>query len=141
MSFEWARFLDVADGLRRSVDAEDMDSGLREAAFRTAISRAYYAAFHQARARYGRYWADALPDHRRRTSHMDVIWAYNAKKPYIGDPDAKVAVTEVVKRLGRLKTLREHADYEPEMYQAGRKASEAVADARQIQDALKRLTR
>lgn len=52
MPFDWAKYLEVANFLARSHDALD-----REAAIRSAVSRAYYSAYHQALnfvvARYG----------------------------------------------------------------------------------------
>ena len=44
MSFDWADFLTFAEALR----AEPESPGPKEAALRSAASRAYYAAFHRA---------------------------------------------------------------------------------------------
>jgi uncharacterized protein (UPF0332 family) len=45
MSFPWAKFLDLAHELAQ----EDVTSTYQEGQYRSAISRAYYAAFHKAR--------------------------------------------------------------------------------------------
>ena len=45
MTFQWTRFLELARDLAQQAASADN----REAKYRTAISRAYYAAFHQAR--------------------------------------------------------------------------------------------
>ena len=44
MSWDWADFLDLAQGLY----AKPKELGPEDASYRTAISRAYYAAFHLA---------------------------------------------------------------------------------------------
>lgn len=51
MSFDWLGFLDLAKVLAASpAEASDGDSAQREAALRSATSRAYYAAFHHAKS-------------------------------------------------------------------------------------------
>lgn len=126
MSFEWARLLDYADDLRRAADAEQADADAAEAGWRTAISRAYYAVFHLARERYGQYWIDRHPLHARRTSHHDLIAAYRAKAPYVGDPEARMATNVIAGYLAYLKALRETADYEPRMERPRETASRAT---------------
>lgn len=85
-------FLDVAD---------DLSAGLREADWRSAISRAYYAAFHKAR-KLLRQGGFAVP-HGEQTHAYLWFRLSNA-----GHPDVMRAGT----KLGHLRTARNRADYD-----------------------------
>lgn len=141
MSFDWSHFLDLAERLQLAAERELADSGVAEAELRTAISRAYYSAFHQARSRYSGYWVDSLPEHRKRSSHANVIAAYAAKEPYVGDSEAKRAVGQVVDSLTKLRLLRQAADYASVVPRIKRSAAIAIIDARLIETALTKLVR
>jgi uncharacterized protein (UPF0332 family) len=99
MSFEWSDFLAVADALMIA----DSD-GHREASLRTAISRAYYAAFGVARhgARSVR-----LATRRSAAEHGEVAAFYTK---HYGERWEQVAIV-----LGRLRNRRNAADYEDDL--------------------------
>lgn len=141
MSFEWKTLLTLADHLRSEADSEPDDTDLAEAKWRTSVSRAYYAVFHRARDHYGQYWADSILDKKRGTPHKDVIDAYAAKQPYVGNPAAKHAVGQVVDHLDRLRRMRQAADYRSFVNDPRRLASNAVHRAQIVEDALTKLVR
>ena len=52
MTFEWRHLLDLAEELSKADVREELpeqDGGFRQAALRSAVSRAYYAAYHTVR--------------------------------------------------------------------------------------------
>lgn len=117
--FDWSRFLDVASNLL----AEARD----EAALRSAISRAYYAAYHAAAA-----FVRASGLLQQRHTHQGV---WNA---LVHDPDP--ARTEAGKRGDQLHRRRIMANYRgaaPSDLEAF--ARDAVAEARSLVDAISRL--
>ena len=85
-------FLDVAD---------DLSTGSREADWRSAISRAYYAAFHKAR-RFLRHNGFTVP--RAEQAHA-YLWLRlsNARHPDVDNAGLE---------LGQLRTARNKADYD-----------------------------
>jgi hypothetical protein len=97
MSFDWTQFLDFAKALEGSPDAP----GPREAALRSAISRAYYAAFHYAleRANTEGYAASGTG-----TDHSGVREHFQSHRP--DRRRARIAVD-----LSRLYEHRIRADY------------------------------
>jgi uncharacterized protein (UPF0332 family) len=99
MSFDWSEFLPVADALA----AADWDVD-REASLRTAISRAYYAAFGVARR-----GVRALRSKTRLSAaeHGEVAAFYAAR---YGERGEQVAAT-----LGRLRKRRNSADYDDDV--------------------------
>lgn len=111
MSFDWSRFLDLAEQL--DGPHWGSDSGLLEARSRTAISRAYYALFHLARARLAEIGTGVVVDSRSQSSHARVIAAYSQMAESAHEPFAQEALRHVAFELKRLKSLRELADYEP----------------------------
>jgi uncharacterized protein (UPF0332 family) len=98
MSFEWSDFLAVADAL---LVAEPEVH--REASLRTAISRAYYAAFGVAR-----HGARAVRLTRRSAAEHGEIAAFYAKQ--YGQRGEEVAIV-----LGRLRNRRNAADYDDDL--------------------------
>ncbi len=59
MSFDWKQYLDLARDLSQPTTS---DKGTQEARLRSAVSRAYYAAFCHAR-NYSRNWLKFVPNH------------------------------------------------------------------------------
>lgn len=112
--FDWAEFLMLAERLA--------ERGADEATLRTAISRAYYAAYHRASA-YVR--ANALVPARARLTHQRVWEAF----ALVNDPrHAEVAV-----RGDRLRRLRTSADYHnPFPGDPSKMASAATREARTV---------
>ncbi len=98
MSFHWSEYLDLAQELTR----ESLASPLREAMFRTAISRAYYAAFGQARNRLVIIDGEEIP--RGANTHQHVINTFedsnDSRRRTIGH------------LLHHLRSTRNAADYE-----------------------------
>lgn len=76
-------------------------SGSNEAELRTAVSRAYYAAFHQAQATAEKF--TYKPNPKSKSSHQDLM-NFLAR---FGDPDYKTAADS----LKRARRLRKKADY------------------------------
>ena len=101
MSFDWTQFLGFAKALESSPDAP----GPREAALRSAISRAYYAAFHYAldRAAHEGYVVSGTG-----TDHFGVREHFQMHRP--NRRRARIAVD-----LGRLYDHRIRADYRDRM--------------------------
>ena len=96
MSFNWRDFLTVADAL-----AELTISVNHEALHRSAISRAYYAAFGAARAQAGVLRAST----RRSAAEHGELATFYAKR--FGEAGQQVAVL-----LNRMRTFRNAADYD-----------------------------
>lgn len=99
MSFDWKDFLTLAEGLKGTPNI----FGTPEAAFRSAASRAYYAAF-RAALEFGRaekydYPASA-DDHRRIQEYFRGFTPRHDKR-------AKIST-----QLNRLHDLRRQADYD-----------------------------
>jgi uncharacterized protein (UPF0332 family) len=98
MSYDWVEFLKLAESLESKPDSP----GPREAALRSAASRAYYAAFHQALERATREGfspAYAGDDHKRVQEHF---------RHYT--PPSKTR-KKIAQELDRLLTERHKADY------------------------------
>ena len=81
--------------------ADELSTGSRQADWRTAISRAYYAAFHKARAlmRQGGF---RVPDAEKAHAYL---WLRLSNS---GHPD----VSNAGARLNRLRSMRNWADYD-----------------------------
>jgi uncharacterized protein (UPF0332 family) len=102
MSFDWRSFLDLARKLE--TDYPNVDDGEEDskAAFRTAISRAYYAAFHLTRNHIVLEFAPSLSG---KGMHDELI-NYVAR---LNDIDSRY--TSIAQKLRRLKIHRVEADY------------------------------
>jgi len=104
MSFEWQHFLELAQDLVNShgdgTDG-DADPETREAALRTAVSRAYYAAYHAVREYVS---ATGRGDPPRGDSHT---WVWNQLDPRQRRQEGQM------KREGfKLLKTRKSADYD-----------------------------
>jgi uncharacterized protein (UPF0332 family) len=112
--FEWNDFLELAKDLAARQDDE--------AAARTAISRAYYAAFHAGRdylARVG------IPHDRSRNAHIQVRDVLREESAQIGH------------NLAQLHFWRKRADYDsPRLLDVTEQANTAVTIARQTIEAI-----
>ncbi len=118
--FAWTDFLALAERLARDSD--------NEAAQRTAISRAYYAAYHAA-AIFVRAKGILTIGHTHST-----VW-----RALIADPDPDRAL--VGRRGDDLKRLRTNADYRnPFPGDVGSLGQHAIANARVVIDELDRLS-
>jgi len=119
--FDWLRFLSLAERLATSQDEE---------ALRSAISRAYYAAFHVAYAYV--LTANRYPG-RKRLRHEEV-WGAFVDTPVFAEISIDV-------RGIRLMQRRHSADYAAHFPERlPEKANEAIRDARAIIDAVGRLS-
>jgi uncharacterized protein (UPF0332 family) len=116
MSFDWRAYLTLAETL---VSA-DLAAG-REACLRSAMSRAYYAAFatarSQSRERHGGIVRQSAAEHGE-------VAAFFEKH---GDAGSVIAV-----HLTRLRLLRNRADYDDEIGDPDATAEEAIARAREV---------
>jgi len=98
MSYDWSEFLVLAQSLQSNPDCP----GPREAALRSAASRAYYAAFHRAvefAVKEGYYPSNSGDDHKSVQAHF---------RDY--KPKAEKR-TKVARELGKLLVERHKADY------------------------------
>jgi len=127
MSYDWAEFLKLAASLESAPDSP----GPREAALRSAASRAYYAAFHHALDRAieeGFSPAYTGDDHKRVQAHF---------RRY--STPSKVR-RKIAQELDRLLAERHKADYRNEVGKRPESlASHAVGMAMQIIENLKSL--
>ena len=98
MNFHWSEYLDLAQELTR----ESLSSPLREAMFRTAISRAYYAAFGQARNHLVSIDREEIP--RGVNTHQYVIDTFEES-----DDSRRRVIGHL---LHHLRSTRNAADYE-----------------------------
>jgi uncharacterized protein (UPF0332 family) len=122
MSFDWAEFLTLADALLRNPDSP----GPEEASLRSAISRAYYAAFCSAR--------NLARDRREITPTGSARDHLLVKKHFEASPDRtrrKIGIN-----LGRLRNYRNMADYRDSLSRATPMAQSSVALARNVHNAL-----
>jgi uncharacterized protein (UPF0332 family) len=116
MSFDWRAYLTLAETL---VSA-DLAAG-REACLRSAMSRAYYAAFATAR-RHSRERHGGVV--RQSAAEHGEVATFYAKR---GDAGGVIAAN-----LTRLRFLRNRADYDDELGEPKRAADEAIARAREV---------
>lgn len=126
MSFDWADFLTLADALVRDPNSP----GPEEASLRTAISRAYYAAFRAAR-NFGRDRGEFTPTETGR-DHWLVMNYFRSSPDRI--------CRKIGLNLDRLYDNRTSADYDDVL--AGRPvalARSSVAVARNVLNALNSL--
>lgn len=133
MSFAWTQFLDLARALEK-----DPPDGQKEAYYRSAISRAYYAAFHSAREYLE---LKGLLQPNQQNVHEEVRWLF-ATSSELG---ARNLPARIAEDLGRLRRDRNNADYEPS-YLGGLKAvrgkaEEALKTAQRIIANIDSLTR
>ena len=120
MSFAWRELLDIADAL-----AEIKLNVSQEALFRSAISRAYYAAFGTARAQAGVLRAST----RKSAAEHGELVAFYAKR--FGDTGEQVSVL-----LNRMRTFRNAADYDATFEDVGAICQVALKDAHNLLDLL-----
>jgi glycerol-3-phosphate O-acyltransferase len=116
--FEWVDFLDLAEELAARPDDE--------AAARTAVSRAYYAAFHT-----GRDYLDRaeIPLDRVRNAHVQVQRELRKQSAQMGQD------------LELLHFWRKNADYDTQQFSnVNEQARSAVTLARETIDAIKALS-
>ena len=120
MPFDWSKFLDLA----RRLSAETTD----EASLRSAVSRAYYAAFNTAADRM-RQDGKTVPEDG--TAHVEV-WRY-----YSGAND------QFSRKIGsdgsRLKTRRRDSDYDGRRTPSAGEVNESVERADSVIRFLKKL--
>lgn len=100
MSFQWSDFCDIAIFLRDNA----ADSAIsEEAAFRSAVSRAYYSAFKHA--------LNHAKDNGDYSEPQDVNTHYNIRDYY-----QQRGMVQISKQLGRLHIWRKEADYDDAAY-------------------------
>jgi uncharacterized protein (UPF0332 family) len=127
MPFDWMDFLGLAQELSAQTDAPSY----RDARLRSAISRAYYAAYHHAReylAKRGEY----------RPSNADHLHLY-VRDVFRNSKDS--ARQKIGNNLDRLRLDRTEADYEiAAKHIGGETAEKDVILARKIIDDIAKLT-
>ena len=115
MSFDWSDYLDLAQDLfTQSANSPYTDAGLR-----SAISRAYYAAYHKARSRLYDKWGIAVP--------TDAS-AHSAVRKEFRQKNHKLIATT----LDRMRIDRNKADYNDAVLNLTTTAKENLRRANQI---------
>jgi uncharacterized protein (UPF0332 family) len=114
MSFEWSEFLSLAEALAA------LETN-REASFRTAISRAYYAAFGMARQGLR---SVRLATRQSAAEHGEVAAFYAARYGETGE--------QVASALGRLRNRRNAADYDDDFAGIENICSLSIEDAQEV---------
>ena len=126
MSFDWAGYLDLAGELCAAAGPASGD----EARHRSTISRAYYAAFHRARAHLRDRDGDkGIP--KGAAAHSYVRWKF------AGSADRRR--TRIGMSLNHLRQERNRADYDEQMPGLHAKSAVALKLATQVIEDLKRL--
>ena len=120
MSFHWRDFLEIAGVLAKF----ELD-GRREGLLRSAVSRAYYAAFGTARAQ-----AAVLRAATRQSAaeHGELVAFYSKR---FGEAGGQVAFL-----LARLRTFRNAADYDATLEDAEAMCELTLNDAHELIDLL-----
>lgn len=108
----WQGYKDIARALQKDTNLP------REAALRTAISRAYYFAYNTA-AQYARSNCRNVP---RFQSHKFLIELFYAKSIQHNDK----RLSALAKQLKKIRTLRDRADYDDVFQGLGRSKPNAV---------------
>ena len=114
--FDWNEYLNLANELAKRPD---------EASKRSAVSRAYYSAFHFARA-----WLEnrSVPVPRDGTAHQ-IVWEEFER---IGDETSSQNPRHVGQQGRRLRDERNRADYKANVPNFVNYVSPALVKARQI---------
>ncbi|CCW33859.1 HEPN domain-containing protein [Chthonomonas calidirosea] len=117
MAFDWREFLDLARALRSSFET----SPLMEAASRSAVSRAYYAAFCHTRS-----YAEKHLKFQRTTAGI----VHKLLREHLGQqgPEGK----EIADKLRDLHGWRKRCDYEDTVSNLNNMAIEAISTAEAI---------
>lgn len=116
MSFDWSGYLECAESLARSPD---------EASKRSAVSRAYYAAFNVVRV-YLRLIPPKTGDAHR------YVWEEAAK-------DRRREIQQIAKKGDRLKQRRRNADYDGHTTDNEWLLKDTLDQARKILETISRL--
>jgi uncharacterized protein (UPF0332 family) len=117
--FDWTSYLHLAEELAQRSE---------EAAHRSAISRAYYAAFHVAKER-AESVGLGIADTDGRGSHVACWTSYKNS--------AQRRDRQLGARGDELRVIRNRADYEDEFPGASERASQAVEEARRLINGLR----
>ena len=118
MTFQWSDFCDIALFLRNQAGKSGVPE---EAAFRCAISRAYYSAFRHA-LNCAKDNGDYIEPYERSKNHGEIRRYYQKK-----------GNVRISTQLGRLHQLRKEADYEDYNYQINQiSVDAAIKEAQKI---------
>jgi uncharacterized protein (UPF0332 family) len=115
MSFDWMQYL----GLAQELFERASSSPYKEADLRSSISRAYYAAFHEARSRLYDKWGISLPTDA--TAHIEIRREFRLKNQQ-----------RIVVILNRMRIDRNKADYDDFMANLAFTAQENLRRAKQV---------
>jgi uncharacterized protein (UPF0332 family) len=115
MSFDWSQYLDLAQDLF----SQAANSSYTDASLRSAISRAYYAAYHKARSRLYDKWGITVPADA--TAHATVRKEFKQKN------HKQIATT-----LDRMRIDRNKADYNDAVVNLSNTAKENLRRATQV---------
>ncbi len=133
MAFEWRSFIAVANRLLTLGEAE-RDTSVQEALLRSAVSRAYYAAYHES-VRFAKQRLGFVPAKQAAAgSHLEVV-EFLQKHPDLS------RIGDLGDRLDLIRIARKQADYierEPSKFMV-LWANEHVASAESILEDMGRL--
>lgn len=122
MSFDWSHYLVVAEELFREAE----NTTYKDASFRCAISRAYYAAFHSAKIKLYDKWN--VPVSRDAGAHREVKEYYEKKN-----------MKMIALNLERMRIDRNKADYSDVVKDLKTVAQETLRRANKVISALSKL--
>ncbi len=121
MPFDWKQYLDLARELSQPTTS---NAGVQEARLRSAVSRAYYAAFCHAR-NYSRDWLKFVPNHTADDHGRLRAFLKDGQRPGIA------------LKLDQLRPWRNDADYSDSMTSdLATMATYAVSEASKLLDLL-----
>ena len=120
MAFDWKEYLDLARFLQGEIEINYS----QESAYRSAVSRAYYAAFCHSR-NYARTFENFVPSGRPK-DHTDIRGHFRNK----GRPG-------IASELDDLRTWRNSCDYDDTVGDLPQKLKSAIENAQDIIDKLK----
>ncbi len=122
MSFDWSHYLVIA----QEMFGEAADTAHEDANLRCSISRAYYAAFHQAKHKLSDKWNISV-------SHSAV--AHAQAQNSFKQKDEKV----IAKKLKRMRDARNKADYDDQIANLKKTAQDTLKLAKEVIEELSKL--
>lgn len=140
MSFDWLRYIDLAEAMCQSVDALEGNTSFAEAAYRGAICRAFYGVYRPCRVKHLQLWGQDPVRLSGKGNHRELVISFE-QKAHGYDGERKRALKKLADHLDRLLVSRRHADYEDDFPNTApaRAARLAIKSARVVSTALSEL--
>lgn len=136
MSFDWQRFLDLAEELAKRAKSGG-DPGECEALARASIGRSYYSLYSPARSAYRARWGEVMRGPGN-GEHAALALSLQQRSYSIPKADLARATRKLGTNLERLRVLRTKADYDDLFDDHTNQAASAYYLGRKAHDALRR---